>query len=257
MNIREKKNRRRAAERRREAGKKIFRLLAAVMIIAAVGIGIWNIKIRNVEVINNERYTAQQIVDMLFSTANEKRSLLTFVKELVHSPHKELPMIQSYSIEFTGIDSVSVIVYENKLVGCISYMGSYMYFDKDGLIVESRTEPYDGIPVIDGIQFDQIVLYQKLSVKKEGIFDAVMNLTQLLTLHELKADKILYNEKDEVTVILGDVKVSLGDSSHMEGKIAELAAMQSEFGDLKGTLHLETYDESRKEAEYYFDVETD
>lgn len=257
MNIREKKNRRRAAEKRKEAGKKIFRLLAAVMIVTAVGIGIWNIKIRNFEIVNNERYTSEQIVDMLFSTENEKRSLVTFFKELFHSPHKELPMIQSYSIEFTGIDSVSVIVYENKLVGCIYYMGSYMYFDKDGLIVESRTEPYEGIPVIDGIQFDQIVLYQKLSVKKEGIFDAVMNLTQLLSIHEIKADKIIYDDNDWVTVVMGNVKVSLGDRNDMEGKIAELAAMQSKFGDLKGTLHLETYDASRRDAEYYFDVETD
>ena len=257
MNIREQKIRRRAAEKRKEAGKNIFRVLAAVIIVAAVCIGIWNIKIKNVEVINNERYTPQQIVDMLFATENEKRSLLTFLKELVHTPHKELPMIQSYSIEFTGIDSVSVIVYENKLVGCIYYMGSYMYFDRDGLIVESRTEPYEGIPVIDGIQFDQIVLYQKLSVTKEGIFDAVMNLTQLLSVHEIQADKITYDEYDMVTVTIGDVKVSLGDSSNMEGKISELAAMQSKFGDLKGTLHLETYDESRQDAEYYFDIETD
>lgn len=227
------------------------------MIITAVGIGIWNIKIRNFEIVNNERYTSEQIVDMLFSTENEKRSLVTFFKELCHSPHKELPMIQSYSIEFTGIDSVSVIVYENKLVGCICYMGSYMYFDKDGLIVESRTEPYEGIPVIDGIQFDQIVLYQKLSVKKEGIFDAVMNLTQLLSIHEIKADKIIYDDNDWVTVVMGNVKVSLGYRNDMEGKIAELAAMQSKFGDLKGTLHLETYDASRRDAEYYFDVETD
>ena len=29
-------------------------------------------------------------------------------------------------------------------------------------------------------------------------------------------------------------KVSLGDRNDMEGKIAELAAMQSKFGDLKG-----------------------
>ena len=257
MNIREQKIRRRAAEKRKEIGKKLFCLLAAVILIAAVCMGIWNIKIRNFEIINNERYTPQQIVDMLFATENEKRSLFTFLKELVNSPHKELPMIQSYSIEFTGIDSVSVIVYENKLVGCINYMGSYMYFDKEGLIVESRTEPYEGIPVIDGIQFDQVVLYQKLSVKKEGIFDAVMNLTQLLSLHEIKADKIIYDEKDWVTVIIGDIKVSLGDSSNMEGKIAELSAMQSKFGDLKGTLHLETYDASRQDAEYYFEVETD
>ena len=61
MNIREQKIRRRAAEKRKEAGKKIFRVLAAVIIVAAVCIGIWNIKIKNVEVINNERYTPQQI----------------------------------------------------------------------------------------------------------------------------------------------------------------------------------------------------
>ena len=132
-----------------------------------------------------------------------------------------------------------------------------MYFDRDGLIVESRTEPYPGIPIIEGIDFDQAVMYQKISAKKEGIFDTVMTLTQLLSQHEIHVDRILYDERDQAALVMGDVRVQLGSSDNMEGKIAELAVMQEKFGDLKGTLHLETYNESRQDAEYYFDVETD
>ena len=53
------------------------------MIVTAVGIGIWNIKIRNFEIVNNERYTSEQIVDMLFSTENEKRFIGYFFQGAV------------------------------------------------------------------------------------------------------------------------------------------------------------------------------
>ena len=262
MNNREKMNReervrRRAAQMRRKFRRKMFRMLAAVLFLAAVCMGIWNIKVTEVQVTGNERYSGQQIADMLFSTENDRRSLLLFLRQLIHKNQEEIPILQSYTLTFTGIQSVSVSVQEKKLVGCISHMGSYMYFDQNGLIVESRTEPYPGIPIIEGIDFDQAVLYQKISAKKEGIFDTVMTLTQLLSQHEIQADRILYDERDRAALIMGDVRVELGSSDNMDGKIAELAVMQEKFGNLKGTLHLETYDESRQDAEYYFDVGTD
>ena len=43
-------------------------------------------------------------------------------------------------------------------------MGCNMYFDKDGIVVESSTDLYENVPQIDGLKFDSIVINTKLDV---------------------------------------------------------------------------------------------
>ena len=48
--------------------------------------------------------------------------------------------MQRYDIDFDGPFAVSITVYEKNVVGYVDYMSSHMYFDKDGIIVESSSE---------------------------------------------------------------------------------------------------------------------
>ena len=57
------------------------------------------------------------------------------------------------------------MVFEKSVVGYVSYMSSYMYFDKDGIIVESSVEQLPGVPWITGLDFGHIILHQPLPVQ--------------------------------------------------------------------------------------------
>ena len=74
---------------------------------------------------------------------------------------------------FRSPSDVEVIVYEKSVVGYVSYMNSRMYFDKDGIIVESTSETLPGVPKIAGLSFGHIVLHQRFQRDSEPDAGAV------------------------------------------------------------------------------------
>lgn len=117
---------------------------------------------------------------------------------------------------------VEVIVYEKSVVGYVSYMNSRMYFDKDGIIVESTSETLPGVPKIAGLSFGHIVLHQPLPVEDISVFNEILNLTQVLSVNEVAVDEIRFNKEKEATLQIRSLKVELGSNSEMNGKLSEL-----------------------------------
>lgn len=231
--------------------KKTIRLwIGAAMFLAVLSAGLC-LRIRNVSVEGNVRYSAEQIEDLLFAGGWDRNSLAAYLRYRSR-PHKQIPFVEDYEISFKDPFSVEVIVYEKSVVGYVSYMSSYMYFDKDGIIVESSSSRLEGIPWVTGLTFGQIVLNQPLPVEDGQIFEQIMNLTQDLAINGISADQIRYDSYKNVTLTIGDVEVYLGDHKGMNGKIAELHDILPELAGMAGTLYLDTYDEVNSGMWYSF-----
>ena len=86
--------------------------------------------------------------------------------------------------------SVEIVIYEKNVVGYVNYMSSRMYFDKDGIIVESTEESLDGIPEITGLSFGSIVLYKELPVENKKVFSEILNLTGSVQSYQIACDEI-------------------------------------------------------------------
>ncbi|MBR0305332.1 MAG: cell division protein FtsQ, partial [Lachnospiraceae bacterium] len=168
--------------------------------------------------------------------------------------HKSIPFIEEYKIEFESPTKVRVVVYEKSVVGYVSYMSSYMYFDKDGIIVESSDEQLEGIPWITGLDFGHIVLHQPLPVEDQDIFEKILNLTQVLSVNEVKVDKINYNSFQKAELYIDEIRVELGDDENLNGKITELKDIldSGEINEMAGTLYLDSYDENNSNPMYSF-----
>ena len=145
-----------------------------------------------------------------------------------------------------------MVVFEKSVVGYVSYMSSYMYFDKDGIIVESSVEQLPGIPWITGMEFGHIVLHQPLPVANQDIFDQILNLTQVLSVNGVRVDKINYNSFLEAELTIGDIIVELGNDDDLNGKVSELSDILPELTGLSGTLYLDSYDENNSNPMYTF-----
>ena len=168
-------------------------------------------------------------------------------------PHKSIPFVQDYKLVFRSPSDVEVIVYEKSVVGYVSYMNSRMYFDKDGIIVESTSETLPGVPKIAGLSFGHIVLHQPLPVEDISVFNEILNLTQVLSVNEVAVDEIRFNKEKEATLQIRSLKVELGSNSEMNGKLSELTDILRDYPDLSGTLYLDSYDESNANPMYRFD----
>lgn len=234
-----------------QTGKKKIGLIAGVILVLVLAIVLVSVRITEITVTGNERYTDEQMIEILFPDQLSRIPVICYLRNRFQE-HETIPFVEDYKIVFQGPGRVEIIVYEKSVVGYVSYMSSYMYFDKDGIIVESANEKLPGIPWITGLKFGQIVLYQKLPVESDEIFREILNLTQILSVYEMQVDKIHYNSFGEATLYMGEIEVILGDNESLNGKVAELNDMLPQLAGRSGVLYLDSYDETKTNAMYAF-----
>lgn len=214
-----------------------------------------SVKITDITVTGNKKYDSDQIVEMLFPDSLSRNTGVCYLKNQFE-PHQKIPFVEDYKIVFRSMSQIEIIVYEKSMVGCVSYMSSYMYFDKDGIIVESASEKLPGIPEITGLKFGHIVLYEKLPVESAQIFSDILNLTQVLSIYQIESDQIRFSSNGNTTLYIGDIDVVLGGSNDLNGKISELSDIMPQITGMRGTLYLDTYDEGNLNAMYAFKPRT-
>lgn len=241
-------------KRKKERSKKPLFVLLAVLLLVLAAAAAQFVTIRQVSFIGTSPYTEAELKSLIFETPKEEGLLYAYWNDRF-GEHKSIPFIERYEMAFTGFDSVEITLYEKNIVACIQYMGSYMYFDKDGIVVESTPEKKEDVPLISGLDFDRIVLHSVLSISDEEVFEDILNLTQLLEKSALMVDKIYFDQQYHVVFYLDDIKVRLGSCEYLDGKIAELLQMLPKLEGMTGTLYLDTYSDTLPPGSYVFKKE--
>lgn len=203
--------------------------------------------LKKVEVIGAERYTADQIKENVLQTKADHFSLFLYLKYRFFERPK-LPFIEKIEVDMEDNHSVTIYVYEKMVAGCVEFMGEYLYFDKDGIVVESSPEKLDKVPIIKGLEFNQIVLHEKLNIQKDELFDVIINLTQLIDKYDLNVDSVCFNHKYEVTINCGKITVLLGRKSTYDEPLAELKNILKETKEMEITLNMRDYEEGTEEV---------
>ncbi len=222
----------------------------AVAVLLLTAILLLSLSIRRITVTGSTRYTEEQMEEYLFGGRWGKNSAYAYFTS-VFRPKKQIPFVEDYKIEFHSPISVEVIVYEKSIVGYVSYMSSYLYFDREGIIVESSSSRLDGIPWITGLKFGRVVLYQPLPVENTAVFEEILNLTQQLSVYHISADRIQYDSSGQASLFIDQMEVRLGGNADIDGKISTLSDIlrdQPQLTGIKGVLELENYSDVNSRA---------
>lgn len=215
----------------------LFLVFLLVILFALIAMGVF--RIRQVDVSGNSYYTEEEIETLVVDGKTNSLSLMMFYD---HLGGKEIPFIDRVEVSMVSPDHVSIRVYEKTMIGYVQYMGSNLYFDKDGTVVESSAEVLEGIPCIEGLKFDTLTLYQPLNVSNEEVFDLLLSMTQMMKKYELDPDVItLQKEGAEIVLTFGEVRVNLGTKEHMDEKAARIKTLLPDLVDRSGVLHMEEY----------------
>ena len=143
-----------------------------------------------------------------------------------------------------SFNKVKITVYEKKITGYVKYMGSNMYFDKDGTIVESSPKELDSVPLVTGLTFDKIVLNEKLPIENDDMFNLILDVTQSLQKYDITVEKMYLSKEKEVKLYKNNVEVLVGNDNDMSDKIRTLRDIMPGLEGLKGTLDLREYNKS-------------
>ena len=166
-------------------------------------------KVRTVYVQGNKHYTNEEIQNMVMSGKLGDNSIFLSLKYR-NKGVENVPFVEKMDVEIMSPDTIKIYVYEKALAGYVEYLGRNMYFDKDGIIVESSAEKTLGIPQVTGLDFGYVVLYEKLPVENDTVFRLVLNITQVLNKYELATDRIYFDSKYQITLYFGDAKAKIG-----------------------------------------------
>lgn len=220
-------------------------LAAAALVVVSV------FRVQNVSVEGNVHYTSEEIEAMVLTDRLSYNSLYLSLKYR-NKEIRDIPFIETMSVRVDSPDSITIRVYEKSVAGYVEYMGRYMYFDRDGIVVESSETRTEGIPQVTGIRFDHVVLYETLPVKNTDIFQEILSITQMLSKHQITTDKIYFNESNEITLYFDNIRAKLG-KDNLEEKVMRLEQILPNLSGESGVLDLQNYSEDRKNVTFQKD----
>lgn len=230
-------------------------LIAAVLLLIAGGV-FWFInafRITSVVVEGNIHYSTDQITEMVMSSDFSDNSV--FLSMQYHNKSiTDVPFVERIDVSVVDRQTVKITVYEKALAGYVQYLGSYMYFDKDGIVVESSNVLTPGIPEVSGLKFNHVVLHEALPVENEEIFQEILNITNLLNKHGLSATKIQFDSLYDVSLHFGKVRVIMGEDADMDQIIMHLTGILPHLEGKSGVLHMENFSESNKDITFEEDI---
>ena len=190
-------------------------------------------------------YTEDEIMEIVMSGPLGDNSLYLSLKYRDRGI-QDIPFVDVMNVSILAPDTIKITVYEKALAGYVKYLDTYMYFDKDGYVVESSGIRTQGIPQITGLSFNHVVLGEQLPVEDPQVFSRIMDLTKLLNKYSLAADKIYLHSSGDITIYFGQIKVSMGsDNSHIEDKLQLLPDFLEKLQGKSGTLQMENYEEGK------------
>lgn len=205
-----------------------------------------NYTVNNVIVEGASHYSNKEIEKMILGDGVFSRNSLLLSMKYNDKEIKDIPFVETLNVRIMSKDTIKISVYEKAIAGFVEQMGRYIYFDKDGTVIESSDVKTAGIPQIIGMKFDYFVLNEKLPVEDEKIFKKILETSQLLTKYDIKVDKIYFDEDYNLTLYFNEAKVKLGSFDSIDEKIIRLKKILPDIENEKGVLRLENYTEGTK-----------
>lgn len=237
--------------------KKLITVLIVLLVILLILAGgmmyiLTQFHIETIQVTGSTHYTDEEIKQIVLDNDYIDNSLLLYWKRKAE-PIEEIPFVEKLDIEYISRHVITITVYEKSIAGCIEYMNRYVYFDKDGIVLDTSAEKLSDIPCVSGMKFDSVVLYEKLPIEDKKRFSLILSMTQLITKYALAVDDVRFTANDEVILYCGDVKVLLGDGTNIEEKMVDLGSILESLGNQRGTLDMKDFTREKGNASFRAD----
>lgn len=223
----------------RKSHKWIWILLGIIVLLLIV---IFGFRITEITVEGNTFYSEDEVKTMVCKDVTDKNTIALFIKEKLGF-QKEMPFVREYKIRFQGISKIHIIFYEKSIVAGVHYMNEYIYFDKEGLVLESSGAAKEGIPLFEVSGLTNFSLYENLELEDKNLLKEMLNLSNLMVHYSIPADRVLFNARNEAVLYSGEVKVLLGEKANYDDVIAALQSVLTTSAEkkLSGEIDMTNY----------------
>lgn len=205
--------------------KTFIKLITAVVIFVVLWALIFKLPFFNVskiEINGMDNLTEEQVLSML--TVSEGDNIFSFSTSKCEKQLSKSHYVKDVEVSRKLPDTVIVNLDEYKLRGYVPYMGSYLYINEDGLILDIQKDITKQLPVVEGLKFDSFTVGEVLQVENPGAFTTMVELSRLFEKYKLLTDiiRVDVNNVDDVHLHVNKVDVELGSMDDVNRKLLML-----------------------------------
>lgn len=170
------------------------------------------------------RYTEDEIRNYVINERFEYYWIL--LKWYYHSNKVEPPpYLEKITVEVEDDGSVLLKAYEKRPVGALWEMGNYLYFDSDGMLVSTKVENVENLPVVKGLKYSSITLGKVFETQNPALFQVIMKLVRQLEKQEVSVDVIQFAKDNSITLYCDGNIIELGIRDAYDVQIQVLRSM--------------------------------
>ena len=230
------RNRNRRKRRRIIFMIKSMIVLCGIIVIAILGYLLF--QVREIKVEGNTYVTKKSVEEII--TEDKYSSVTIYAWFKARQGKYEMPVyLEGMEVKMENPWTLILKIEEKKPLGYLSFNEKYVYFDKDGLVLEVRGDRKEGVSNIEGIEISGAELYKKLQVTETIIFENIAEVLELLKKSALVPERIVCAGK-EVELYFENICVKLG-SGNYEDRILQISPLLEKLVGQTGILHLEEF----------------
>ena len=219
--------------------KKITAYIVGLGLLAAAVVFFTYYKVDSVQVRGTTHYSDEEVKKMVLRGPLASNSVLA---PMIYSTTDtdDVAFVDAFKVTQINRNTICISVKEKKPVGCIHYLDSYVFFDRNGIFVEGSKTRDESVPYFDGIQVNSVVMDEKLDIKGDSVLNTAVALSTIFQKNEMIPDHIQFDSSYSISLIYGDITVQLGKDEDLEEKMNRVIAILPKLTGKKGILHMES-----------------
>ena len=199
INMNERKNRKKVKNKIRKAKSILVLLIFIAIFIYFITSPIFNVN--SIEINDNKFLSSDTYISL--SKIELNKNIYKITKKQIKDNIKENAYVEDVIINRVLPNKIVINVQEREPKYMIEYMGSYMYIDNQGNMLDLNTKKLD-LPILLGISTENINVGEKLNqidIEKIDIVSKILEVAKSYQINE-EIDKIVISNSNNYTLYL-------------------------------------------------------
>ena len=170
-------------------------------------------------VLFSSQFTTSELCEKIGLSKGD--NLLLFSKGRAEKTLEKSPYIASAKLSAKLPHTMKITIKERKARGYVPYMGSYLYIDEEGRVLEVAGSCRDALPLVKGLKFDSFTEGEILPVQNTDALAVILEISQLMEKYELLDEvvEIDVSKPKDIYAYVNQVQIHLGNMTNGDMKI--------------------------------------
>lgn len=175
--------------------------------------------VKEIKAEGNTHFTTTQLCEAVGLSQGD--NLFFFSRLRAAATLKKDPYIEDVKFSMQLPDTMLIQVKERKVRGYVPYMGTYLYIDEVGRVLDVQEACHDPAPMVKGLVFDSFTKGEVIPVQNPEALDVMLRVSQMMLKYELLdiAMQIDVSDPKDVYAEVNQVQFRLGEMDNSDQKI--------------------------------------